>query len=113
MKDAFDVDDWQESPRRLLEKDIENPSKEKARRAGWWVRKFQAPKHSSVPDDIFAKNGHVFFVEFKAPGKKATEKQEHEHELMREAGLTVYVCDTREMFAEILAKEELRIEKCV
>ena len=106
MKDAFDVSDWKDSPKHLLESDIENPSKKKARAAGWWVRKFKAPKMSSEPDDIFAKNGRVFFVEFKAPGKKATEKQLKAHKEMREAGLTVYVCDNLELFDEILAIEE-------
>ena len=108
MKDSFDVSDWNESQKHLLEKDIEKPSVAKARKAGWWVRKFKAPGRTSVPDDIFGKYGYMFFVEFKRPGGEATEKQSDEHELMLGVGLTVYVCDTRELFAKILAVEELR-----
>ena len=108
MKKAFDVDDWNESTTFLSEKDIESRCKAKARKAGWWVRKFFSPKRTAVPDDIFAKEGTVFFVEFKAPGKTATEKQREEHKLMRKAGLVVYVCDDIEAFDGILDAEEER-----
>ena len=110
MKDGFDVSDWKESKKHLLEKDIQGPSVKKARKAGWWARKFSSqPGNTSVPDYVFGKNGHIFFVEFKRPGGVATEKQADEHELMRNAGLTVYVCDTREQFAAILIIEERRM----
>lgn len=113
MKDAFDVTDWKTSKRRLLEKDIQAPSVRKARRAGWWARKFSSqPGNTSVPDYIFARNGRVFFVEFKAPGKDATDRQKEEHKLMRAAGLTVYVCDTLELFDEILEKENGVVGGC-
>lgn len=109
MKDAFDVDDWKESPRRLLEKDIQGPSVAKARSKGWYARKWSsAPGNTSVPDYIFGKKGRVFFVEFKAPGKTATKPQDEEHKQMRKHGLTVYVCDTREKFQLILDNEEDR-----
>ncbi len=104
MKDPFDVSDWNESKRHLLEKDIQGPSVTKARKAGWWARKFSsAPGNTAVPDYIFGKGGRIFFVEFKRPGGEATEKQSEEHKKMRAAGLTVYVCDTRERFDIILA----------
>ncbi len=108
MKDPFDVSDWKEKPRHLLEKDIQGPSVAKARRAGWWARKFSAaPGNTSVPDYIFGKGGHIFFVEFKRPGGVATEKQLLEHEKMRKAGLIVYVCDSLEFFDTIMRTEEL------
>lgn len=109
MKDPFDVSDWKEAPRRLLEKDVQGPSVEKARRRGWWARKFSSqPGNTSVPDYIFGKSGRIFFVEFKAPGKKATDKQKEEHKKMRKQGLTVYVCDNLEPFDRILEQEEDR-----
>jgi hypothetical protein len=115
MKDAFDVSDWKETKRKLLEKDIENPSKAKARSKGWYVRKYKSPSQRSAPDDIFAKkrfdeNPQVFFVEFKAPGKKPTAKQLDEHDKMREAGLIVYVCDDLAEFDNILAIEDAKRE---
>ena len=91
--------------KKMKEGDIEHWSVSKARRANYWVRKFTSPARRSAPDDIFAQNGRVFFVEFKATGKKPSDLQEHEHKLMREAGLTVYVCDSRELFDEILEAE--------
>lgn len=104
MKDAFDISDWEEQPRRLLEKDIQGPCVKKARASGWWARKFSAaPGRTSVPDYIFARDGRVFFVEFKAPGKKPTPKQVEEHARMREAGLSVYVCDSLALFDRILS----------
>lgn len=95
----------------MRERDIEGPSKRYARAQGWWVRKFKSPAHRSAPDDMFAKrkpNGRsqVFFVEFKATGEEPTELQLDEHEQMRTAGLTIYVCDNREWFREILEIEE-------
>jgi len=108
MKEGFDVTDWDDAPRKyLLEKDIQGPSVAKARAHGWWARKFSAaPGRTSVPDYIFGKAGHIFFVEFKRPGGKATPKQIEEHIVMRAAGLKVYVCDTREQFDVILDAEE-------
>ena len=89
----------------MLECDIESWSGRKAKDAGWWHRKFASPGNRSVPDRVFAKNGRVFWVEFKATGKKPTELQEDEHRKMREAGLTVYWTDSREGFAYILEME--------
>lgn len=112
MKDAFDTSDWKETPKKLLEKDVQKPSVEKARRQGFWARKFSAtPGRTSVPDYIFGKNGRVFFVEFKKPKGEATELQGKEHKLMRQHGLTVYVCDTLELFNLILENEEDRASR--
>lgn len=47
----------------------------------------------------------MFFVEFKATGEKPTPLQEKEHEDMRDAGLTVYVCDSREQFRRVFGGE--------
>lgn len=90
----------------MKESEIESWSKALAKKRGWWVRKFKSPGNNAVPDDVFAKDGHIFFVEFKATGEEATDLQKDEHEEMREQGLTVYVCDAREKFAEILGWED-------
>ena len=107
MKDPFDHDAPAPVVRELLECDIEDPCVAKARRRGWWVKKFKTPAQRSAPDDIFAKNGRVFWIEFKAPGKKPTDKQLDYHRDMAKAGLTVYGCvDSRELFDKILKVEE-------
>jgi hypothetical protein len=79
----------------VLEREIESWAKVYARKRGYWCRKFTSPQHRSAPDDIFAKNGRVFFVEFKRTGVSPTELQLEEHNAMRAAGMTVYVCDSR------------------
>jgi hypothetical protein len=89
----------------VREKDIESWAKKLARKCGFWVRKFTSPARRSAPDDIFAKHGRVFWVEFKATGEVATRLQEEEHKEMRSKGLTVYVCDSRESFKEVFDKE--------
>lgn len=90
----------------MLERDVESWSKRKAKAAGYWVRKFKSPGNRSVPDDVFARRGRTFYVEFKATGETPTDLQAEEHRQMREAGLTVYWTDCREGFAEILDLEE-------
>jgi hypothetical protein len=88
---------------------VEQWAKQHAKNKGWYVRKFTSVAHRSVPDDVFAKGGRLFFVEFKALGKIPTDLQKHEHELLRQAGQTVYVVDSREQFGQILADEEERL----
>lgn len=79
----------------MLERDVESWAKAQWRKSGGWCRKFTSPAHRSSPDDIFAKGGRVFFVEFKRTGENPTPLQLEEHAAMRAAGLTVYVCDSR------------------
>lgn len=76
-----------------LESDIEEKVGKYAKNLGWWHRKFTSPANRSVPDRIFAKNGRVFFIEFKRKGKEASDAQADEHKDMRKQGLTVYVVD--------------------
>lgn len=93
----------------MRESAIESWAGNLAKRRGWWHRKFKSPGKRSAPDRVFAKGGHVFFVEFKATGEEATELQADEHETMRAVELIVYVCDSRELFIDILTGEEDRL----
>lgn len=81
--------------RKLLEKDIENAVCKYARdRYGMKAEKFSSPGRRAVPDRLFsAPNGFAFFCEFKAPGKKPTEKQERDHAERRKLGFQVFVVD--------------------
>lgn len=89
---------------------IEHWSKTKAKERGWWCRKFTSPANRSVPDDIFAKGGRVFFVEFKATGMIPTPAQVAEHREMQRHGLTVYTIDSRESFEALLDKEDMEAQ---
>lgn len=92
--------------RRVLESKIRKKCNKWADENDWWHRKFVSVAHRSVPDDIYAKEGRVpAFIEFKVPGKEATEQQLEEHELMRAAGLYVRVVDDIELFKIILQFE--------
>lgn len=77
----------------MLERDVQKKAVKAAKLHGWWAKKFVAQGRRSAPDYIFAKKGRVFFTEFKRTGEDATELQKLEHDEMRAAGLTVYVCD--------------------
>ncbi len=91
----------------VLERDVQRKSVKLAKALDWWAKKFVAQGRRSAPDYIFAKNGRVFWCEFKRTGDDATDLQKEEHRDMREHGLTVYVCDDPEMFRlDILFGEE-------
>ncbi len=60
----------------MRESKIEKTVSDYARKKGWLVYKFCAPGNRAVPDKIFMRNGEMFFIEFKAPGKKPTTLQE-------------------------------------
>lgn len=77
----------------ILEKDIEKAVCSYAKRKGWLVYKFTSPSRRSVPDRIFIKYGSVFFIEFKRPGGKPTEKQANEIDKLIYQRIDVYVID--------------------
>lgn len=87
------------------ESQIEGWSKQIARNLGWYVRKFKTPARRSAPDDIFAKHGRVYFIEFKATGDVPSDLQAHEHKVMRAAGLTVYIVDSKQGFLDVFIPE--------
>ena len=76
-----------------LEKDVEEKWCDVAKEHGWIAYKFSSPGNSSVPDRQFLRNGFVFFIEFKRPGKEATKNQKAEHERLRKEGFIVWVID--------------------
>ena len=78
----------------MLEKKIEQRICEYAiKQYGWLVMKFSSPQMRSVPDRIFIRNGHVFFIEFKSNGKKPTNAQRFIHRKIESAGISVIVID--------------------
>lgn len=78
----------------MLEKQIESKVCAYARSLGFLAEKFTSPGRAAVPDRLFtAPNGRMFFIEFKAPGKKPTPLQEADHLRRRSRGCLVYTCD--------------------
>ncbi len=66
-----------------------------AKRRGFYTRKFSSPAHRGVPDRLFISRtgGHVFFIEFKAPGKEPTALQLRELDEIRGRGGNAYWVD--------------------
>ena len=78
----------------MLEKDVERKVGDYAKARGFIVFKFSSPSRASVPDRIFISPfGDVFFIEFKAPGKKATPAQQRELDRINKQGACAWCCD--------------------
>ena len=77
----------------MLEKTIESAVCLYARSEGWLVYKFVSPSNRGVPDRILIRNGVVFFIEFKATGKKMTKLQAHIKVKLNKEGLMVFTVD--------------------
>jgi hypothetical protein len=78
----------------MLEKQIEKAVCDYAKDKGLLAYKFTSPNRAAVPDRLFVHPmGHVFFIEFKATGKKPTPAQEREHSRLRGHNSQVFVID--------------------
>jgi|TARA_R110000787_G_scaffold11723_2_gene38540 Holliday junction resolvase len=86
----------------MLEAPIEKAVCKYAKDKGWLVYKFVSPANRGVPDRIFMKDGEVFFIEFKATGKKPTKLQQSVISKMRDNLMTVYVVDSIEYGKDII-----------
>jgi hypothetical protein len=73
-----------------IEKDVSDYAKGK----GWLVYKFCSPGNRAVPDKIFMRKGKMFFIEFKAPGKKPTKLQEKVGGRIGDQNFCVYYIDS-------------------
>lgn len=79
------------------EKEIEGKACRYAKAAGCWVRKFTSPGQRAAPDRIFmTTRGVVFFIEFKAPGKRPTPLQQREINIIRSKGGHAHWADNLE-----------------
>lgn len=85
----------------ILEKDVEKDGKKKFDALGWSFEKYSSPQKRSVPDrlcgapatGIWWPYGLIFFIEYKRPGKVATESQQIDHKKRRDMGHLVFVVD--------------------
>lgn len=80
------------------ESKIESAVCKYAQSKGCYVRKFSSPSRAGVPDRLFlTPNGLVFFIEFKAPGKRPTALQQREiDEIENRHGLAKWVDSVEE-----------------
>ena len=75
-----------------------------ARGLGFGAEKFSSPAKRSVPDYLFTAGIFHFFIEFKAPGKEATDAQSDDHDKRRDRGELVFVCDDIEAGKRLVRK---------
>ena len=91
----------------MREKQIENKLASEVKKAGGIALKFVSPSFDGMPDRlVLIPDGHIAFVELKAPGKKPRPLQLARHWLLRSMGFRVYVIDRIEQIGGIL--DELR-----
>lgn len=78
---------------RVLEKHIENPVSDYAKRKGCLVRKMNGLGYRSWPDRMFLFSGRTMFIEFKKPDAVPTPLQLAFHATMLKKGHEVFVVD--------------------
>lgn len=79
----------------MLEKKIEKLVCDYAKLKKILVYKFVSPGNAGVPDRIFIlPNGRVFFIEFKADGKKPTPLQLRQLATLEKQNCMTFVCDS-------------------
>ena len=91
----------------MREKQIENKLATEAKKLGGIAVKFVSPSFDGMPDRlVLMPDGHIAFVELKAPGKKPRPLQLSRHRLLRSLGFRVYVIDSMEQIGGML--DEIR-----
>lgn len=87
----------------MLEKNIETNICTYAKKYGLFQVKFTSPSRIGLPDRMFiSKDGEVFFIEFKAKGKKPTKLQEYTINKLRSYKVYCYVVDNIEYGRSII-----------
>lgn len=87
----------------MREKQIENKLATEAKKLGGIALKFVSPSFDGMPDRlVLMPDGHIAFVELKAPGKKPRPLQLSRHRLLRSLGFRVYVIDSVEQIGGML-----------
>ena len=91
----------------MREKQIENKLATEAKKLGGIALKFVSPSFDGMPDRlVLIPDGHIAFVELKAPGKKPRPLQLSRHRLLRSMGFRVYIIDSVEQIGGML--DEIR-----
>lgn len=89
----------------MRERQIENELVKSVKAAGGMCPKFVAPGFDGMPDRIvLMPEGHIGFVEVKAPGQKPRPLQLKRHAQMRALGYQVFVLDGMDQVPEIIGK---------
>jgi hypothetical protein len=91
----------------MREKALEKKLVQSVKSAGGIALKFVSPGFDGMPDRIvLIPDGHIGFVEVKAPGEKPRPLQIARHGLLRRLGFKVYILDDEQQIGGIL--DEIR-----
>ena len=91
----------------MREKVIEQKLTLMVKRQGGICPKFVSPGFAGMPDRVvLMPDGHMGFVEVKAPGETPRPLQMARHKLLRDLGFKVYLLDSVEQIGGIL--DEIR-----
>ena len=88
----------------MLERNIENYLKKKAKENGFIIFKLQFIGINGAPDRMLCKDGKIIFVELKAPGKKPKKHQLLLHNKFKEQKLNIFVIDSTRLVDELIEK---------
>ncbi|MBM7631115.1 VRR-NUC domain-containing protein [Geomicrobium sediminis] len=89
----------------MRERDIENYLRDRIKKVGGIAYKFESPGNVGVPDRlILLPGGEVHFIELKAPGRKPTKNQTHQHKRFERLGSIVHVIDSKQGVDEWIDK---------
>jgi len=77
----------------LRESEVEQPGVKFAEGRGWFVYKASSPGNTGIHDQLHHKNVVTFYIEYKAPGKKASPKQLDFARKLRAAGIVCRCID--------------------
>lgn len=87
----------------MREREIEHKLFLTTKATGGIALKFVSPGMDGMPDRIvLMADGHMGFVEVKAPGKHPRALQEARHRMLRRLGYRVYVLDNIEQIGGII-----------
>lgn len=89
----------------MREKQIESKLVIEVKKIGGIAPKLVSPGFDGMPDRlVLLPDGHIAFVELKAPGKKPRPLQLARHRLLRSLGFRVYVIDDAEQIGGMLGE---------
>lgn len=87
----------------IRERDIEKDFTARVKAAGGEIRKIRWIGRKGAPDRVLMLNSNVWWLEFKAPGKRPSAQQASEHRRMRKMGMSVVVIDSLEANDTVIA----------
>ncbi len=88
----------------MRERSVENYLTRLVELCGGLCLKFISPGNAGVPDRIVILNGHIWFVELKAPGRTEGSLQQYMQDQIRSAGGRCITIDSREAAAEFVGR---------